>query len=274
MKKLKKRWTGFLLALACLMSLLLAVPVQAAQLSDSVIAQLQNEVQMFLAPGSSMGDFFNLPEDTYDSMRGSGGFYQIAVDAWRDVRGETGEIVSLGETEVEVQEDTGMIQCTTPAEFENYEAEVVISFTPDDMYPSNFTIQVDYPLSKSLEDAGINTVTGLIIVFVILFFLCGVIYLIRYVNPGNRKQNGGTGQKQAGSSAAVQQKGMSSGAISGKAEIPVAPAPAPASASADDIELAIVLATAIAAAEEEQPSGDGYVVRSVRKVRNKNWKRV
>lgn len=183
MKKLKKRWTGLLLALACLMSLLLAAPVQAAELSESVIAQLQSEVQMFLAPGSSMGDFFNLPEETYDDMLEYGGFYEVAVDAWREAREETGAIVSLGETSVEIQEDTGMVQCTTPAQFENYSAEVVMSFTPDDMYPSNFVINIDYPLSKSMGDAGINTVTGLIIVFVILFFLCGVIYLIRYVNP-------------------------------------------------------------------------------------------
>lgn len=267
MKKLKKRWTGLLLALACLMSLLLAAPVQAAELSESVIAQLQSEVQMFLAPGSSMGDFFNLPEETYDDMLEYGGFYEVAVDAWREAREETGAIVSLGETSVEIQEDTGMVQCTTPAQFENYSAEVVMSFTPDDMYPSNFVINIDYPLSKSMGDAGINTVTGLIIVFVILFFLCGVIYLIRYVNPKNRGQNGGAAQKQETFPNAVPQR----------EEVPVNPAPAsasaPAAVPADDIEMAIVLAAAIAAAEEDQPSGDGYVVRSIRKVRNKNWKR-
>lgn len=91
MKKFKKRWTGIFLALACLLSLLAAVPVQAAELSENVAAQLQNEVQMFLMPGGA-GDFFNLPEESYDQIRESGGFYEVAVDAWRDVRDETGDV--------------------------------------------------------------------------------------------------------------------------------------------------------------------------------------
>ena len=249
MKKIKKRWTGLFLALACLMSLLLAAPVQAAELSDSVVAQLQNEVQMFLMPGSSMGDFFNLTEETYDEMRDYGGFYEAAVDAWRDNRDETGGIVSLGETSVEIQDETGMIQCVTPAEFENYSGEVIISFTADDMYPSDFVINVDYPLSKSLEEAGVNTATGLIIVFIILFFLCGVIYLIRYVNPAYRgKKEDVPSRTQTVQSPAPE-----------RPEMPAAPVQA---APAEDIELAIVLAAAIAAAEAEQPSGDGYVAVS------------
>ncbi|HIT13671.1 MAG TPA: OadG family protein [Candidatus Scatomonas merdigallinarum] len=267
MKKFKKRWTGIFLALACLLSLLTAVPVQAAELSENVAAQLQNEVQMFLMPGG-VGDFFNLPEESYDQIRESGGFYEVAVDAWRDVRDETGDVVSLGETSVELQEDTGMVQCTTPVEFERYSGEVVMSFTSDNYYPSNFVINVEYPLAKSLEDAGINTVTGLIIVFVILFFLCGVIYLIRYVNPEYRGKQKDAGQKPSASPNAVPKSPVRE--APGAVPAPAASVPVPA----DDIELAIVLATAIAAAEEEQPSGDGYVVRSVRKVRNKNWKRV
>lgn len=267
MKKFKKRWTGIFLALACLLSLLAAVPVQAAELSENVAAQLQNEVQMFLMPGG-VGDFFNLPEESYDQIRESGGFYEVAVDAWRDVRDETGDVVSLGETSVELQEDTGMVQCTTPVEFEQYSGEVVMSFTSDNYYPSNFVINVEYPLAKSLEDAGINTVTGLIIVFVILFFLCGVIYLIRYVNPEYRGKQEDAGQKPSASPNAVPKSPVRE--APGAVPAPAASVPVPA----DDIELAIVLATAIAAAEEEQPSGDGYVVRSVRKVRNKNWKRV
>ena len=51
--------------------------------------------------------------------------------------------------------------------------------------------------------------------------------------------------------------------------------PAKAVQGTDDIELAIVLAAAIAAAEEEQPSGDGYVVRSIKKVNtSRRWRRV
>lgn len=259
MKRLKKRWTGLFLALACLMSLLAAAPVQAANLNDEQKAALGESAQAYLQTA------LNLTEEEYDVIYAEGGFYEVFVDAWREARDDTGALISVGD--VEVTQDGDMVECRMPGEFENYSGEMVMTFEMDSTgaaNPRNFVLNVDYPLSKSLEEAGINTAIGLIIVFVILFFLSGVIYLIRFVNPDLRKQK----TEQA---PPAQEK---------KPEMPVpaaAPAPAPQEAAAspeEDIELAIVLATAIAAAEEENPAGDGYVVRSVRKIRNKNWKRV
>ena len=256
MKKLKKRWTGMFLALACLMSLLVAVPVQAANLSDENKEALGQSAQEYLQSAMALED------SEYDALRAAGGFYEVFVDGWRNAREDTGELVSVGD--VEVTQDGDMVTCRMPAEFEHYSGELVMTFELDSSgaaNPRNFTVNVDYPLPKSLEEAGINTAIGLIIVFVILFFLCGVIYLIRYVNPDVRKK------RQAGAEAPAEKKAA-------PAPVQAAPVPAPVSAPEEDIELAIVLATAIAAAEAEQPSGDGYVVRSIRKIRNKNWKRV
>lgn len=258
MKRLKKRWIRMLAVLACLMGLLAAAPVQAANLSEETKAALGESAQSYVQTALS------LTEDEYDMIYAEGGFYEVLVDAWRDARDDTGALVSIGEAEV--TQDGDMVECSMPAEFEHYDGEVVMTFEMDSTgaaNPRNFVLNVDYPLSKSLEEAGINTAIGLIIVFAILFFLCGVIYLIRFVNPDLRKQK--TEQVPP-----AQEK---------KPETPVpaaAPVPAaPAAASPEeDIELAIVLATAIAAAEAENPTGDGYVVRSVRKIRNKNWKRV
>ncbi len=257
MKKLKKRRTGLFLALVCLMSLLVAVPVRAAVLSDEYKASLGQSAQEYLQSAMALDD------SAYDELRDAGGFYEVFVDGWRNAREDTGELVGIGEVTVTQEDDT--VECRMPAEFENYSGELVMTFELDSAgsaNPRNFTVNVDYPLSKSLEEAGINTAIGLIIVFVILFFLSGVIYLIRYVNPDMRN-------KKAAQAAAPAEKK----AAPAPAAVP-APAPAAAAAPEEDIELAIVLATAIAAAEAEQPSGDGYVVRSIRKIRNKNWKRV
>ena len=249
MKNRKRKWAGLFVALACLLTLLTAAPV-FAELNADDEAQLEQNVSDYLS------QIFLLDDDIYDQLVESGGFYEIMVDAIRENRDTVGAFQAVGDIKTEVS--SSAVTCTAEVVFENYDAEVVMTFDATGQAPQNFVMNIDYPLSVKMGQAGMNTLTGVLVVFVILLFLAGVISLFGFINKGVKKEPA-------------------------KASQP-APAPKPAPAAepaavpaqdADDLELAIVLAAAIAAAEEEQPSGDGYVVRSIKKVNTtRRWKRV
>lgn len=112
----------------------------------------------------------------------------------------------------------------------------------------------DGELGEKLGNAGLNTLMGMGVVFVVLILISLVISAFGLINKAEARK---------------------------KAAAP-APAPAPAVQApaveqqeedlTDDLELVAVIAAAIAASENTSP--DGLVVRSIRKVSSRNqWKR-
>ncbi len=113
----------------------------------------------------------------------------------------------------------------------------------------------DGDLGKKLGNAGLNTLMGMGVVFLVLILISFVISAFGLINKAEERK---------------------------KANVPAAPAPVPAAPAVsaaepeedltDDLELAAVIAAAIAASENTSP--DGLVVRSIRKVSSRNqWKR-
>ena len=113
----------------------------------------------------------------------------------------------------------------------------------------------DGDLGKKLGNAGLNTLMGMGVVFLVLILISFVISAFGLINKAEERK---------------------------KANVPAAPAPVPAAPAAsveepeedltDDLELVAVIAAAIAASENTNP--DGLVVRSIRKVSSRNqWKR-
>jgi Na+-transporting methylmalonyl-CoA/oxaloacetate decarboxylase gamma subunit len=117
-------------------------------------------------------------------------------------------------------------------------------------------------LGSKMATAAGNTITGLIVVFVILVGLSLIISCFKFVNKigGEVKPE----KKDAKKSAA---------AAPAPAKAPVkAEKPAPAAEELDmakNQELAAVIAAAIAAYEEKPV--EGYVVRSIRRLNNNKW---
>ena len=108
----------------------------------------------------------------------------------------------------------------------------------------------DGDLGKKLGNAGLNTLMGMGVVFLVLILISFVISAFGLINKAEERK---------------------------KANVPAAPAPAasveePEEDLTDDLELVAVIAAAIAASENTNP--DGLVVRSIRKVSSRNqWKR-
>ena len=172
-------------------------------------------------------------------------FTEGAMTAWDDARDEVGELKEAGKAEVEFSNH--QYTATVPVDFEKLDAKFVYVFEDVEgvLTPVSASVDVQYPLSTTMKNAGLNTVMGLGTVFAILVLLIFIISLFKFI-PGS-------------SAAAKKEK---------KEEAPVpAPAAVPVQETvqaADDTELIAVIAAAIAAAEGT--TTDGFVVRSIRKI--------
>ena len=182
-------------------------------------------------------------------MASGDAFTMSSMQSWNSAKGELGDLslADINEEAVEYETTDEGYTVVVPVAFEKLNAEFVYMFSEEG--PLSLTVDVKYPMSLTLQRAGLNTLMGIGTVFVMLVFLSFVISLFRFVpalTQGKKKE-----EKAA-----------------------PAPAPAPAAVPAveeetDDTELIAVIAAAIAASEGTSP--DGFVVRSIRKVNRRKW---
>jgi sodium pump decarboxylase gamma subunit len=214
-----------------------SVAVYADDADESIVEYL-NEVC-----GELTDEIVGLSDDDLASIKESGTDFAVsAVEAWESARDELGEYKSVGDVEVEYDDD--IYTATVPAEFETYDANFVYIFD-ETGNPTSMTVDVQYPLSVNMKRAALNTLMGIGTVFTVLVFLMFMISLFKFIPGNNTKKQG-----------------------SAPAPAPV-PVPVPAAEDlTDDTELIAVIAAAIAASEGAA-STDGFVVRSIRKVNRK-----
>ena len=172
---------------------------------------------------------------------------------WDGVREELGNFVEVSSQEV--TEEGNQIIITNEAVYdgvsEDTKVTVEYAFNMKDG-TTDVEWNIQYPMSKLMEQAGLNTIMGLGIVFLVLLFLSvliGQLHWIPDLIEGKKKEK----------AAAV-------------AAAPVsAPAPAPVEEEnlTDDLELVAVITAAIAASEHT--SADGFVVRTIKKANRRKW---
>ena len=181
-------------------------------------------------------------EEIEQNIQYGEGFSKTAVEAWNGVKAELGERKADAETTVTVEEGEDKTYIATQnVQFEKHDADFIYTFDQN-MTPTDLTINVNYPMSVTLQRAGLNTLMGLGTVFLMLIFLSLVISLFKYIPNGSKKK-----QVEEATPAPVR-----------------AAAPEPEYVEeTDDQELVAVIAAAIAAAEGTTP--DGFVVRSIRR---------
>lgn len=258
MKQTWKKLTSLFLALACMVTLF-TVPVYGAvdeSLKSSIVQNLQSLVAMM----SNYSEEEMLAQiESADSV-----FLNTMVEQYYDAVEEAGAFQEVTASNIVVDEEKKVATVTLKVAFEEYNGEItaLCNYTAsstatsfDDLW-SAFNMDIDYPISAMLKNAGLNTVMGIGIVFVVLIFLAYVIYLLKYVN----KDGTGEAPKPEASPELVAE--------------PIAEPMVEVPSIDEEVELAIVLSAAIAAYEEENTSGDGYVVRSIKKNQNKKWRRV
>ena len=184
-------------------------------------------------------------EEIENYMSSGDDFTTSAMQSWQTSKDELGN----GETTVTFKDDQYTV--TVPLKFEKADANFVYVFDSQGT-PTSMSVDVQYGMGKTLQRAGLNTLMGIGTVFVMLILLSLLISLFRFIpNP--------EAKKAAEAKAAKAAKEAEAAAIA-----QAAPAQAEENL-ADDGELVAVIAAAIAAAEGT--TTDGFVVRSIRKVK-------
>ncbi len=240
---------------------------EEAEKVESEISEEESEVSTEAAP-QSQEDVFKqraseliqqiaaLSDEQLDAiLEQKDAFTTAAVTSWKGVKNDAGAYQSMGEQKVDIKDST--VTITSDVQFEKHTVSVVLTAdTQQGMY-TDMSFNIDYTMAEKMEQAGLNTLMGLGIVFCMLAFLSFLISQFKRISGLEAKMNK---QPEAPKAPAA----------------PVVPAAAPEPEEeeelAGDEELAAVIAAAVAA-YEGSASTDGFVVRSIRKSNNNKWRR-
>ena len=240
-----------LLAMVCVLALTLAMSVcafAADTVTEDEAANYKSAAETLISQIAGFSD-----EEIENYLAQDDAFTTATMESWKSVKDELGAYSSIVSQDVE--KDGDVVTISTVAQFEKAKADVVLMLDLGQQMYTSMTYSVQYSLAANMQRAGMNTLMGIGIVFLMLLFLSFVIGLFKYIE---KFQN--DGKKKAAEEAP-------------KAEEAPAPAIAQSEAAdedfADDLELVAVISAAIAA--YENTSGDSFVVRSIKK--SNKWHR-
>ena len=237
--------------MVCVLALTLAMSVcafAADTVTEDEAANYKSAAETLISQIAGFSD-----EEIENYLAQDDAFTTATMESWKSVKDELGAYSSIVSQDVE--KDGDVVTISTVAQFEKAKAEVVLMLDLGQQMYTSMTYSVQYSLAANMQRAGMNTLMGIGIVFLMLLFLSFVIGLFKYIE---KFQN--VGKKKAAEEAP-------------KAEEAPAPAIAQSEAAdedfADDLELVAVISAAIAA--YENTSGDSFVVRSIKK--SNKWHR-
>lgn len=240
-----------LLAMVCVLALTFAMSVcafAADTVTEDEAANYKSAAETLISQIAGFSD-----EEIENYLAQDDAFTTATMESWKSVKDELGAYSSIVSQDVE--KDGDVVTISTVAQFEKAKADVVLMLDLGQQMYTSMTYSVEYSLAANMQRAGMNTLMGIGIVFLMLVFLSFVIGLFKYIE---KFQN--VGKKKAAEEAP-------------KAEEAPAPAIAQSEAAdedfADDLELVAVISAAIAA--YENTSGDSFVVRSIKK--SNKWHR-
>lgn len=240
-----------LLAMVCVLALTLAMSVcafAADTVTEDEAANYKSAAETLISQIAGFSD-----EEIENYLAQDDAFTTATMESWKSVKDELGAYSSIVSQDVE--KDGDVVTISTVAQFEKAKADVVLMLDLGQQMYTSMTYSVQYSLAANMQRAGMNTLMGIGIVFLMLLFLSFVIGLFKYIE---KFQN--VGKKKAAEEAP-------------KAEEAPAPAIAQSEAAdedfADDLELVAVISAAIAA--YENTSGDSFVVCSIKK--SNKWHR-
>ena len=240
---------------------------EEAEKVESEISEEESEVSTEAAPQSQEDTFKQaasnliqqiaaLSDEQMDSiLEQKDAFTTAAITSWKGVKNDAGAYQSMGEQKVDIKDTT--VTITSDVQFEKHTVSVVLTLDMKQGVYTDMSFNIDYTLAEKMEQAGLNTLMGLGIVFCMLAFLSFLISQFKRISGLEAKMNN---QPEAPKAPAA----------------PVVPAAAPEPEEeeelAGDEELVAVIAAAVAA-YEGSASTDGFVVRSIRKSNNNKWRR-
>lgn len=182
----------------------------------------------------------------------TGYVFNAAVDSFETALDTIGSVTNIGEASAEIDDDQIIVHVQIEGEKKNAVAEVIFS---NDMFleMESAALNPTSTMSELMGRAALNTLIGMGTVFAVLILISLIIYCFAFIprlqakfsKKNKEEKSGNTGIDNAVAQI-VEQEGISE--------------------AGDDLELAAVIAAAIAASEGAV-STDGFVVRSIRRVK-------
>lgn len=179
--------------------------------------------------------------------------YVNQYNSWMGTRSEVGAYVGILESKTVA--DNGTVTVILKVDYELRDCEVKMSFDKNGEMTLT-TFNPIYSLGEKMSKAGLNTVIGLVVVFVVLILISLLIGCFKYINIFEQSLKNKKENKTEVAVAAVEN---TIAQIVQKEEEELV----------DDLELVAVIAAAIAASTGT--STDGFVVRSIKKSNKKRW---
>lgn len=169
-----------------------------------------------------------------------------AVESWEKASEDMGNYLGVISTEADLDAEGGVVNVTVEGSERNAVVEIVIK----KQMVTSITTNVQYGFGETMKKAGLNTLLGMGTVFIVLILISLIISCFGVI-PKLQAKFAGKSSKETVTKAAVEKTVAQ---IAEKEEL------------SDDTELVAVIAAAIAA-YEGTASTDGFVVRSIRRVR-------
>lgn len=250
MKKIMKRLSIAMMMLVLALGLTACSKEEAEEntVDTYIVETLETTVQNVMTTLPALSD-----EEVQNFLNSGDAFTVAATNAWLDNKEELGGFVEIVSSTADYDDEEGKYTIQSDTAFEQKNATITMTFDETGT-PTYMTVEVQYTLAEEMGQAGLNTIMGLGIVFLVLLFLSFLIGLFKYIGAAVEKME--------------------------KKDAPKASAPAPKAAApsaavseelVDDKELVAVIAAAIAA--YENTSTDSFVVRSIRRKPNNKWSR-
>ncbi len=167
--------------------------------------------------------------------------YATLFQGWKTLTEEQGGLT--GYTEYSIDQTGKTYTAKMELQFEKRDAILTIVYTGYNMEMESITVEPVYTVSEKMSKAGLNTIMGIGIVFIILILISLIIKSFEFINKAQAKAEA--------KKAAV------------TAEPAVIPGPISVPEPTADEEIIAVIAAAIAAATGK--TTDDFVVRSIRR---------
>ena len=165
-------------------------------------------------------------------------------NSWVKSRSDLGSLKSVDSVDVEISDETGTL-CTVVIDTTYEDRKCTFELVFDEDYNlEGAAINALYTTGEKMEKAVMNTVIGMVTVFIVLIFISFIISLLKYVNKIGAKKE--------------PEEKASEGVDNAISQIVTAE-----ENETDDLELVAVITAAIAASEGT--SSDGLVVRSIKR---------
>lgn len=197
--------------------------------------------------------------ESYDDSVESEKTLKDGLEQFKNARSESGDFKGFymdedNNPKYTLTKEDDSVTIKIKAKFEKRDVNITYTFGLIDKTLSitSITYEPKYSIGEKMSKAALNTVMGMGTVIVVLVFLTAFISLFVYIGKAEKAIADRKNGKKKDVDSTFEQ-------ITTKEEID----------AENDTELVAVITAAIAASQQ---SGDGFVVRSIKRVSNRNWK--